>query len=352
MSREINYNKDARKKLKAGADKLANAVKVTLGAKGRNVIMQQNYGPPYVTKDGVTVANNIELPDEIENMGAEMVREAASRAAKDAGDGTTTSTILAQALIGESLKILDSPTWKRRFLGKANINPMDLKRGIDKGVAAVVERLSELSEDVSHDNDRIRQIATISANGDEEIGELIADAMKKVTSEGIITPEESKGTKTFVDVVEGLRFINGLMHPVFVNNPKKITGEYEDVNILFYSNKVGAASEIVNIIEMGLKTKKPLVIVAHDFDGDVILTFAKNKKEKGFNIIPVKAPAYGELRRDMMEDLAIFTGGTNITDDKNITQENFKEEMFGKASKIIISKEDTTIVGNGENQEA
>jgi len=352
MSREIKYNKEARKKLKAGADKLANAVKVTLGAKGRNVIIEKDYAPPYVTKDGVTVANDIELPDPIENMGAQMVREAAGRAAKDAGDGTTTSTILAQALINESLKIIDNSSMWDRLLAKQGVNPMDIKRGIDKGVIAVVNRLSQLSEEVSHDNDRIRQIATISANGDEEIGQLIANAMKKVTSDGIITPEESKGTNTFVDVVEGLRFVNGLMHPVFVTNPKKIIGEYEDVNIVFYSGKINTAKQIVPIIEMGLNKQKPLVIVAHDFDGDVVLTFAKNKKEKGFDIIPVKAPAYGELRRDMMEDLAIFTGGTNLTEEKNIKPEKFTEDMFGQASKIIISKEDTTIVGNGENQEA
>jgi len=352
MSREIKYNKEARKKLKAGADKLANAVKVTLGAKGRNVIIEKDYAPPYVTKDGVTVANDIELPDPIENMGAQMVREAAGRAAKDAGDGTTTSTILAQALINESLKIIDNSSMWDRLLAKQGVNPMDIKRGIDKGVIAVVNRLSQLSEEVSHDNDRIRQIATISANGDEEIGQLIANAMKKVTSDGIITPEESKGTNTFVDVVEGLRFVNGLMHPVFVTNPKKIVGEYEDVNIVFYSGKINTAKQIVPIIEMGLNKQKPLVIVAHDFDGDVVLTFAKNKKEKGFDIIPVKAPAYGELRRDMMEDLAIFTGGTNLTEEKNIKPEKFTEDMFGQASKIILSKEDTTIVGNGENQEA
>jgi len=352
MSREIKYNKEARKKLKAGADKLANAVKVTLGAKGRNVIIEKDYAPPYVTKDGVTVANDIELPDPIENMGAQMVREAAGRAAKDAGDGTTTSTILAQALINESLKIIDNSSMWDRLLAKQGVNPMDIKRGIDKGVIAVVNRLSQLSEEVSHDNDRIRQIATISANGDEEIGQLIANAMKKVTSDGIITPEESKGTNTFVDVVEGLRFVNGLMHPVFVTNPKKIIGEYEDVNIVFYSGKINTAKQIVPIIEMGLNKQKPLVIVAHDFDGDVVLTFAKNKKEKGFDIIPVKAPAYGELRRDMMEDLAIFTGGTNLTEEKNIKPEKFTEDMFGQASKIILSKEDTTIVGNGENQEA
>jgi chaperonin GroEL len=352
MSREIKYNKEARKKLKVGADKLANAVKVTLGAKGRNVIIEKDYAPPYVTKDGVTVANDIELPDPIENMGAQMVREAAGKAAKDAGDGTTTSTILAQALINESLKIIDNLSMWDRLLAKQGVNPMDIKRGIDKGVIAVVNRLSQLSEEVSHDNDRIRQIATISANGDEEIGQLIANAMKKVTSDGIITPEESKGTNTFVDVVEGLRFVNGLMHPVFVTNPKKIVGEYEDVNIVFYSGKINTAKQIVPIIEMGLNKQKPLVIVAHDFDGDVVLTFAKNKKEKGFDIIPVKAPAYGELRRDMMEDLAIFTGGTNLTEEKNIKPEKFTEDMFGQASKIIISKEDTTIVGNGENQEA
>lgn len=352
MSREIHYNKEARKKLKAGADKLADAVKVTLGAKGRNVIIEKEYGIPHVTKDGVTVAKNIALPDPIENMGAEMVREAASKAANEAGDGTTTATILAQSLIRESVDILDNPSFISQVLGNGYVNPMDLKRGIDKGVEAMVERLEEMTEEVSHDNERIRQIATISANGDSEIGDLIADAMAEVTSDGIITIQESKGTNTFVDVVDGLRFVNGLLHPAFVTNPQKITGEYEDVNILFFNGKIGTTAEILPIIEMGLKTRKPLVIIAHDFDGEVILTFAKNRVEKGFKIIPVKAPAYGELRRDMVEDLAIFTGGTLMTEENGIQPDTFTEDMFGQAKKVVIGKEDTTIVGGNAVPEA
>ena len=348
MSREIEYNKSARKKLQAGADKLANAVKVTLGAKGRNVIIEKEYGSPHVTKDGVTVAKNIGLPDPVENMGAEMVREAASKAANEAGDGTTTATVLAQSIIVESIKVLDG---KKSFWGFKECNPMDLKRGIDKGVAAIGNRLEEMSEKISHDNDRVRQIATISANSDSEIGSLIADAMAKVTTEGIITIQESKGTNTFVDVVDGLKFVNGLLHPIFVNNPQKVTGEYQDVNIVFFHDKIGTTKDFIPVIEKGLKLNKPLVIVANDFDGDVIMTFAKNKAEKGLNIIPVKAPAYGELRRDTLEDLAIFTGGTLITQESGITPETFDESMFGTAKKITISKETTTIIEGGGSQE-
>jgi chaperonin GroEL len=352
MSREIHYNKEARQKLKNGADKLANAVKVTLGAKGRNVIIEKEFGIPHVTKDGVTVAKNIALPDPIENMGAEMVREAASKAANEAGDGTTTATILAQSLIKESVEILDNPSVWARIMGKGYVNPMDLKRGIDKGVEVIVDRLAEMTEEVSHDNNRIRQIATISANGDSEIGNLIADAMAEVTSDGIITIQESKKENTFVDVVDGLRFVNGLLHPTFVTNHQKFTGEYEDINILFFNGKVGTTAQILPIIELGLKERKPLIIVAHDFDGEVIMTFAKNRVEKGFKIIPIKAPAYGELRREMVEDLSIFTGGTLMTEENGIKPETFTEEMFGKANKIVISKEDTTIVGGGGKSEA
>jgi len=352
MSREINYNKEARKKLQAGSDKIANAVKVTLGAKGRNVIIQREYGSPQVTKDGVTVANNIALPDPIENMGAEMVREAASRAGNSAGDGTTTSTILAQAIINESIKLIDHKSFSDRLLGKESVNPMDLKRGIDKGVMAVVEELRSMAEKVSHDNERIKQIATISANGDEEIGNLIADAMRQVTSDGIITIEESKNTKTFVDVLSGLRFVNGLLHPAFVTNQQKVTGEYDDVNILFFNGKISTTKEILPVIEMGLKLGKPLVIIAHDFDGEVILTFAKNRIEKGFKIIPIKSPAFGELRRDMTEDLAIFTGATIISEESGITPADFTEDMFGKASKLEVSKEYTTLVGGSPKEGA
>lgn len=678
MSREIKYNKDARKRLKAGADKLADAVKVTLGAKGRNVIIEKEYGSPHVTKDGVTVANNIGLPDPVENMGAEMVREAASKAAKEAGDGcqplyskvltplgfidmgdvfegqlicgtngstqtilgvypqgekdiyevilsdgrsvrccedhiwtvntnygvtknmklkeiiesgklkkrgsdgyykygyylprtrvdfievnrlevdpytlgvllgdgslscsnrgnielslgkdkehvldkiklpegtkvssvtwcedknyfrvkfkgttlkdkleklgligttskdkfvpneylnsstssreallqglldtdghinqrgkfefstvsenlynsflylcnslgiplhsylkersksqgaysdtsifvvtelkgynngfkivdivktglreevqcikvsnpdslyitdnfivthnTTTATVLAQSIITESLKVLDNKKGLFNW-GFKEVNPMDLKRGIDKGVAAITNRLEEMSEKISHDNDRVRQIATISANSDTEIGNLIADAMAKVTTEGIITIEESKGTNTFVDVVNGLKFVNGLQHPIFVNNHQKVTGEYEDVNIVYYHDKISSAKTFMPIIEKGLKTGKPLIVMANDFDGDFVMTLAKNKKEKGLNIIPVKAPAYGELRRDTLEDLAIFTGGTLITQESGIKPEDFTEDMFGTAKKVVISRENTTIIEGGGSKE-
>lgn len=353
MSKEIKFNTTARRKLEVGVNTLADAVKVTLGAKGRNVIIEKDYNKPHVTKDGVTVARSIELADPIENMGAAMVREAAIKAAIDSGDGTTTATILAQSIVNNGLRVIDynKTFWGSLFPTK-HINPMDVKRGIDKGVEAVAQRLEELSEKISHDNQRVRQIATISANNDEEIGNLISEAMERVTTDGIITVEESKNTTTFVDVVDGLQFVNGLIHPIYLTNPEKYTAEYEDCLILFYDKKLTATSDIIPMVKMSVEMKKTLIVIALDFDGEVIMTLAQNKHQKGLNIIPVKAPAFGELRKNTMEDLAIFSGGTVFSPDMGVKAEDFTKEMFGGCSKIVISKEYTTLIGGEGLEEA
>ena len=349
MSREIEYNKSARRKLQAGADKLANAVKVTLGAKGRNVIIEKEYGSPHVTKDGVTVAKNIGLPDPVENMGAEMVREAASVSERKASDGTTTTTVLAQSIIKESINILDG---KRSLWNFVQANPMDLKRGIDKAVSSITDRLEDMSEKISNDNSRVKQIATISANSDSEIGNLIAEAMSKVGTDGVINVEESKTNSTYVGFVEGLSFVNTVGHPIFLNDNTKFRGKYEDILFSFIDDKVGTTKEILPIVELALKANKTLVIVANDFDGEVIATFAQNKAKKGFNIIPVKAPAYGEDRRETLKDLAIFTGGVVITQEGGIKPENYEYDMFGSAEQVLFDKETTTIVaGAGDNSD-
>ncbi len=348
MSKEIKFNYEARHLLLSGVNQLADTVKVTLGAKGRNVIIQRDYSQPHVTKDGVTVANEIELPNSIEDMGAQMVKEAASKAAIEAGDGTTTATVLAQAIVQEGLKVLDVKTrWYER--APRQVNPMDLKRGIDKGVEAVIAHLNVIADPVSHDNNKIAQIGTISANNDSTIGNLIAEAMSKVSADGVITVEEAKNNETTVDVVEGVQFINGLLSPYFVTNVDKATAEFENPLIFLYGKKVGSTKEVLPIIELGLKTGRPLVIIADDFEGEVIYTLAQNKMQKGFKIAAVKSPSYGEKRVDAMEDLALITGGTVITEEKGIKLEDFTEDMFGEATKVSISAESTTIVeGKGE----
>lgn len=340
--REIHYGSEARKQLKSGVDKLANAVKVTLGAKGRNVIIQGNYSVPAVTKDGVTVAREISLPDPIENMGAEMVKEVAAQAVTLAGDGTTTATVLAQAIIEEGIRIIDSNHW---LFGKSYVNPMDIKRGIEKASKDIVNHLSFIKEDISHDSKRIEQIATISANNDSFIGSLIATAMEKVSIDGVITVEESKGTDTYVDVVEGVQFINGLLSPYFVTNPEKANAEFDNPLIFLYNKKISTTKEILPIIEMGLSSGRPLVIVADDFEGEVITTLAQNRVQKGFQIAAVKSPSFGEKRKNLMEDLALITGGTVLSEDKGIEVGNFDFDMFGSSNKIVITKEKTTIVG-------
>ena len=348
MSRQIKFGSDARGKLQKGINELANAVKVTLGAKGRNVIIQGEYAAPHVTKDGVTVARNISLPDPIENMGAEMIKEVAAKAVEETGDGTTTATVLAQSIVNEGVKVLS----KKRFgfLSPDYINTMDVKRGIDKGVEHVVDYLKILSEKVAHDNERIGQIATISANGDSEIGEIIAKAMAKVSNDGVISVEEAKGTETYVDVVEGVQFVNGLLSPFFITNQEKLTAEFENPLIFLYSKKVANTKEILPVIEAGLKTGRPLVLIADDFEGEVIATLAQNRIQKGFQIAAVKSPSYGEKRKNLMEDLALITGGT-VSEEKGLNPKEFAPSMFGEAAKVSISKERTTIVDGAGNKE-
>lgn len=348
MSKEIKYGVDARKSLKAGVDKLANAVKVTLGAKGRNVVIGGKYSVPQVTKDGVTVARGVSLVDPVERMGAEMVKEVAAKAVEETGDGTTTATVLTQAIVEEGFKVLT----KKRFgiLPTPYINTMDVKRGIDKAVEDVVDYLKTISEDVSQDNNKIKSIATISANNDELIGSLIAEAMRKVSNDGAITVEESKSTDTYVDVVEGVQFVNGLLSPYFVTNPEKVTAEFDNPLIFLYGKKVGNTKEILPIIELALGTGRPLLIIADDFEGEVIATLAQNRVQKGFQIAAVKSPSFGEKRKNLMEDLAVLTGGVVVSDEKGITPAQFTMEMFGQSSKVSVSREKTTIVdGAGDS---
>lgn len=345
MSKQIKFGKEARKNLQIGVDTLSDAVKVTLGAKGRNVILQKDYSPPHTTKDGVSVAREIELSDPVQNMGAQMVKEAAANTVNEAGDGTTTSTLLAQAIVREGLKVMDERSIFDRMSGRRQVNPMDLKKGIDKAVEEVCKFLEIQATEVSHDNEAIKQIATISANGDENIGSLIAKAMSKVSADGVITVEEANGTTTFVEVTEGVQFINGLLSPYFVTNTEKVIAEFQDPRILLYGKKVSSTKEILPYIEVGLKTGRPLLIIADDFEGEVIHTLAQNRVKGGFQIAAVKSPSYGEKRIDLMEDLALITGGEVLTQEKNINAESFKETMLGSCSKVIISRERTTIVG-------
>lgn len=353
MSKQIKFNDDARSALKAGVDKIANAVNVTLGAKGRNVIIAREYGAPHVTKDGVTVAKEITLPDPVENMGAEMIREAASKTVNEAGDGTTTTTVLAQSLIREGLsKLYYGDRWYDRLLGSRSINPMDMKRGIDAGVESAVKHLEKIAVHIGKDSDNLKHIATISANNDSVIGEIIAEAMTKVSIDGVVKVEEAKGTETYVDVVDGAQFVNGLLSPYFITNPEKAIADLENPLILFYAKKVGNTKEILPAIEEGLKTGRPLVIIADDFEGEVIATLAKNRLQKGFQIAAVKSPSYGIKRKNFLEDLALLTGGTVLSEEKGVLIEDFTPSMFGESDKVIISPETTTIIGGKGSKEA
>jgi chaperonin GroEL len=349
MSKQIKFDKEARRSLAIGINKLAETVGATLGAKGRNVILGKEYGIPQVTKDGVTVAREIALPDPVENMGCQMVIEAASKTVNEAGDGTTTATVLTQAIVNEGIRVLDQgfsifrpDTWFNR----KRVNPMDLKRGIDKGVEAVVNFMqSYLSEKVSHDNSKIAQVATISANNDPVIGDLIAEAMNKVSADGAITVEEwYKDRRTYVEVVEGVQFVNGLLSPYFITNPEKMTAEFDNPLIFLYGKKVGNTKEILPIIEMGLSSGRPLLIIADDFEGEVIHTLAQNRVQGGFQIAAIKSPSYGDKRLNSMEDLALLTGGYLMTEEKGLEATNFSESMFGECDKVIITQEKTTIV--------
>jgi chaperonin GroEL len=333
MAKDIKFDIEARDGLKRGVDALANAVKVTLGPKGRNVIIGKSFGGPTVTKDGVTVAKEIELKDPLENMGAQMVKEVASKTNDLAGDGTTTATVLAQAIVKEGLKNV-----------AAGANPMDLKRGIDKAVECIVADLAKQAKVVGSDSEKIKQIASISANNDEVIGELIANAFAKVGKEGVITVEEAKGTDTYVDVVEGMQFDRGYLSPYFVTNPEKMEVELESPYILLYDKKVSSLKELLPVLEPVAQSGKPLLIIAEDVDGEALSTLVVNKLRGALKIAAVKAPGFGDRRKAMLEDIAILTGGTVISEERGYTLENTTIEMLGTAKRITIDKDNTTIV--------
>ncbi len=334
MAKDITFNLEARDALKRGVDALANAVKVTLGPKGRNVIIDKKFGSPAITKDGVTVAKEIELKDSIENMGAQMLKEVASKTADIAGDGTTTATVLAQAIVAAGLKNV-----------AAGANPMDLKRGIDKAVEAVVAALKKMSKEVGDDNNKIEQVATISANNDSAIGKLIAEAMKKVKKEGVITVEEAKGTDTTVEVVEGMQFDRGYISPYFVTNADKMEAVLENPYILMYDKKISNMKELLPILEKVVQTGKPLLIIAEDIDGEALATLVVNKIRGSLKIAAVKSPGFGDRRKAMMEDISILTAGTLIAEEQGFKLENADLSYLGTCEKVTIDKDNTTIVG-------
>lgn len=346
MSKQISFNNDARKSLKSGVDQISNAVNVTLGAKGRNVIIAREYGAPHVTKDGVTVAREVNLPDPVENMGAQMVKEAASKAVHEAGDGTTTTTVLAQAMVDQGIKSIREYQGIIPWLFRQRpVNPMDLKRGLDLGVEVAVNKLDELSRAVDTDSESIKNIATISANNDEYIGDLIAQAFDKVTVDGVIRVEEAKGTDTSVDLVDGVQFVNGMLSPYFITNPEKALAEFENPYLLLYGKKVGNTREILPAIQMALEAGRPLVIIADDYEGEVLATLVQNRIQKGFQIAAVKSPSHGIKRKNLLEDLALMTGGTVLNEEKgNINMKKFVKDMFGETGKVVISPERTTII--------
>ncbi len=338
MAKEIKFDLAARDGIKRGVDALANAVKVTLGPKGRNVIIGKSFGAPQVTKDGVSVAKEIELEDELENMGAQMVKEVASRTNDLAGDGTTTATVLAQAIVKEGLKNV-----------AAGANPMDLKRGIDKAVEAISADLNKQTKKVGDSSDMIKQVASISANNDEVVGDLIAKAFGKVGKEGVITVEEAKGTETYVDVVEGMQFDRGYLSPYFTTNSEKMTTELESPYILLFDKKISTMKELMPVLEPVAQSGKPLLIIAEDVDGEALATLVVNKLRGSLKIAAVKAPGFGDRRKAMLEDIAILTGGTVISEERGFTLENATMEMLGTAEKVDINKDNTTIVnGSGK----
>ncbi len=341
MAKEIYFDVEAREKLKKGVDTLANAVKVTMGPKGRNVVIGKKFGSPHVTKDGVSVAKEIELKDQVENIGAQIVKEVASKTADIAGDGTTTATVLTQAIITAGLKNV-----------AAGANPMDLKRGIDKAVAEIVKSLKALSKEVGSDNEKIKQIATISANNDETIGALIAEAMKKVGNEGVITVEEAKGTETEVKTVEGMQFDRGYLSPYFVTNTEKMIAELDRPYILIYDKKISNMKELLPILEPVAQAGRPLLIIAEDVDGEALATLVVNKIRGALKIAAVKAPGFGDRRKAMLEDIAILTGGQVVSEERGYTLENVTLEFLGTAEKVEIDKDNTTIVnGAGKPEE-
>jgi len=338
MAKEITFDTEARDKLRAGVDALANAVKVTLGPKGRNVVIEKKFGAPHITKDGVTVAKEVELEDAMENMGAQMVKEVASKTNDDAGDGTTTATVLAQAIVNVGLKNVT-----------AGANPMDLKRGIDKAVVAVVEDLNKQSQAISGDGDKVEQVARISANNDAEIGKLIGDAMKKVKKEGVITVEEAKGTETTVEIVEGMQFDRGYISPYFVTDTEKMEAVLEHPFILLYDKKISTMKDLLPVLEATAQAGRPLMIIAEDVDGEALATLVVNKLRGSLKIAAVKAPGFGDRRKEMLQDIAILTGGTVISEEVGLKLETTTLDMLGTCEKISIDKENTTVVnGSGE----
>jgi chaperonin GroEL len=341
MAKEIKFNMDARDLLKKGVDELADAVKVTLGPKGRNVIIDKKYGAPQITKDGVTVAKEIELDNAFQNMGAQLVREVASKTNDDAGDGTTTATVLAQSIIGVGLKNVT-----------AGANPMDLKRGIDNAVAAVVDNLKNQAVEVGNDMKKIENVAKISANGDETIGKLIAEAMQKVNKEGVITVEESKGTDTYVDVVKGMQFDRGYISSYFVTDTEAMEVAFENPLILIHDKKISAIKDLLPILEKGIQTGKPMLIIAEDIDSEALTTLVVNRLRGSLKVAAVKAPGFGDRRKEMLEDIAILTGGVVISDEKGLTLENASLDMLGSAEKVTIDKDTTTIVDGIGDKEA
>lgn len=340
MAKEIKFDMEARDLLKKGVDALANAVKVTLGPKGRNVILSKTYGAPHITKDGVSVAKEIELEDAFENMGAQLVREVASKTNDDAGDGTTTATILAQALISVGLKNVT-----------AGANPMDLKRGIDKAVAKVVEEIRSMAEEVGDDFEKIEHVAKISANGDDVIGKLIAEAMRKVNKEGVITVEEAKGTETTVEVVEGMQFDRGYISPYFVTNSEKMEAQLENPYILLYDKKISTLKEVLPLLEQTVQTGRPLLIIAEDIDSEALATLVVNRLRGSLKICAVKAPGFGDRRKAMLQDIAILTGGVVISEETGLKLEAATIDMLGTAEKVTVDKDNTTIVNGAGKKE-
>lgn len=341
MSKEITFNTEAREALKHGVDKLTNAVKVTLGPKGRNVIIEKKFGSPHITKDGVTVAKEVELEDAIENLGAQLVKDVASKTGDDAGDGTTTATVLAQSIINIGLKNV-----------AAGANPMDLKRGIDKAVAAVVKSIKEQSQQVGTDYDRIEQVATISANNDQVIGKLIADAMRKVSKDGVITIEEAKSTNTTIEVVEGMEFDRGYISPYFVTDTEKMETVMEKPYILIYDKKISNLKELLPVLEPAIQSGRPLLVIAEDVDSEALTTLVVNRLRSQLKICAVKAPGFGDRRKEMLEDISILTGGTVISEERGIKLENATLEMLGTSETITITKDKTVIVNGAGDKEA
>ncbi len=340
MAKDIVFNNDAREQLRKGVDALANAVKVTLGPKGRNVVIDKKFGAPHITKDGVSVAKEIELENGIENMGAQMVKEVASKTADQAGDGTTTATVLAQAIVNTGLKNVT-----------AGANPMDLKRGIDKAVAAIVEDLKKQSREVGGDINKIKQVATISANNDMKIGEMIAEAMEKVSKDGVITIEEAKGIETSVKVVEGMQFDRGYISPYFVTDTEKMEAVYENPYILIYDKKISTMKDFLPVLEKVVQTGRPLLIIAEDVESEALATLVVNRLRGSLKIIAVKAPGFGDRRKEILEDIAILTGGIVISEEKGYKLEDTDLSMLGQAEKINIDKDNTTIVsGRGAKE--